>query len=175
LDCVLQDLPQYNKRNIKSFTINFEKLIVDSFDQIILSKKITILQNNQNKDNESTNDSNPTQEEIEAFTIVKSILRDTIPLDRIKWRNFKGYWSILLDDNQRYSIVKLYFENPSKKQLLFYKDKNTVKTNFFSIDSVDDIYTYADKIKEIAKKYDNDKGDSSKDDSADEPPAPSNP
>jgi hypothetical protein len=49
-----------------------------------------------------------TEEEIEGFFIVKSILRETILPKRITYRDAQSYFAILLDDNNRKTICRLY-------------------------------------------------------------------
>ncbi|GGI23267.1 type I restriction endonuclease [Pedobacter mendelii] len=57
-----------------------------------------------------------TAEELEAFQIVKAILREKIPSDRISPRDTQSYFGILLDDNNRKPICRFHF-NTSKKYL----------------------------------------------------------
>jgi hypothetical protein len=41
-----------------------------------------------------------TQEEMEAFMIVKTILRQKIAIDRIYYRDAQSYFTVILDDYQ---------------------------------------------------------------------------
>ena len=57
-----------------------------------------------------------TEEEKEAFYIVKSILRPIVDGTRIHYRDAQSYFSIILDDNNRKAICRLYL-NGSKKSI----------------------------------------------------------
>lgn len=92
-----------------------------------------------------------TDEELEGFYIVKSILRNVIPADRITYRDAKSYFAIFLDDNNRKNICRFYFDSPTNKRLTFLDDNKKEQHNRLS--SLDDIYNYADRLREIALKY----------------------
>ena len=49
-----------------------------------------------------------TEEELEGFLIVKTILRQKINANRITHRDAQSYFAILLDDNNRKTICRLY-------------------------------------------------------------------
>ncbi len=52
-----------------------------------------------------------TPEEIEGFYIVRSILSEIIDSERVAIRDRQSYCAILLDDNQNYTICRLYFND----------------------------------------------------------------
>lgn len=84
-----------------------------------------------------------TEDEIEGYHVVKSILRESIDVSRIVLRDTKSYCGILLDDNNRKPICRLHF-NGSQKYLGIILQKNEER---IAIDSVDDLYKYTEKIK----------------------------
>lgn len=84
-----------------------------------------------------------TQEEIDGYNIVKSILREVTDIKRIAMRDTKSYCGILLDDNNRKPICRLHFNGP-QKYLGVFSGKSEER---LEIDSVDDIFKYADRIK----------------------------
>ena len=93
-----------------------------------------------------------TEEEMESFFIVKSILRSTVDIQRVAYRDTQSYFGILLDDNNRKPICRLYFNSQSKKYLAtFDKDRKEIK---HEISSLDDIYKYQDDIRAIISLYD---------------------
>ncbi|WP_419593178.1 hypothetical protein, partial [Thiolapillus sp.] len=55
-----------------------------------------------------------TEEEIEAYNIIKAILRNVIDVKRVVMRDKKSYCGILLDDTNRKPICRLHF-NRSRK------------------------------------------------------------
>ena len=91
-----------------------------------------------------------TPEELEAFHIVKAIARQAVAPGRIVHRDVKSYMSVLLDDNNRQPICRLRF-NASQKYLgLLDAAKNETK---HPIETLDDIYQFADGIREAAERY----------------------
>jgi len=91
-----------------------------------------------------------TQEEINGFEIVKDILKDTIDLDRIAYRDTKSYLGILLDDNNRKAICRLHF-NTSQKYLSIIGNGREEKK--LPVDKVEHIYKYSNLIVESASSY----------------------
>ena len=93
-----------------------------------------------------------TEEEMEGFHIVKAILREKIDPSRIAPRDTLSYFGILLDDNNRKPICRLYFNSETRKYIaLFYETKNEEKVQ---IEDLNDIYKYCDKLKETISVYD---------------------
>ena len=91
-----------------------------------------------------------TDEEKEAYFIVKSILRTVVDANRVVMRDVQSYCGILLDDNNRKPICRLHF-NSSQKQLgLFDKNKNEERV---SIEQLDEIYKYSERLKETINYY----------------------
>jgi hypothetical protein len=84
-----------------------------------------------------------TADELEAYMIVKTILRQKVNASRIAYRDAQSYFAILLDDNRLKTICRLYF-NSSKKYIAFLDDqKKEVKTE---LQSLDDIFSHAEKL-----------------------------
>lgn len=90
-----------------------------------------------------------TEEEIEGYFIVKSILAETIQLSRVVGRDTKSYFGILLDDNNRKWICRLRFNTSQKYISLHENDKEETK---YAIDNLEDIYIYKDKLKAIVER-----------------------
>lgn len=93
-----------------------------------------------------------TQDEIDGFYVVKSILRETVDVSRVVMRDVKSYCGILLDDNNRQPICRLRFNRSVKYLSLFHGDDE----ERVSIESVDDIYRFASELKAAVEKYDSD-------------------
>jgi len=92
-----------------------------------------------------------TQEEIEAYYIVRSILRDCINRERITYRDSQSYFSILVDDNNRKPICRLNLKSPTNIRLTFINENKKEVHN--KILSIDEIYNFSDQLIEAAKKY----------------------
>lgn len=89
-----------------------------------------------------------TEEEIQGYTIIKVILTDILDPDRVFYRDNQSYFNVLLDDNIRKWIVRLYLET-SKKYIEF-NDEDKVRV---PIEKVTDILEHGERIKEIAKTF----------------------
>lgn len=96
-----------------------------------------------------------TPEELEGFYVVKSLLRDVVDLSRIAYRDTKSYFGILLDNNNRKPIARLYFNRPTKYIGLFDEKR---KEERIRIQSLDDIYEHGDKIRRVFAFYEKEKG-----------------
>ena len=92
-----------------------------------------------------------TQEEIDSYLIVKAILRPTVDVARVFYRDGQRYFSILLDDNNRKPICRMYFNAKSVKYIaLFDESKKEVK---YEIKSLDDIYNHTDALRKTVESY----------------------
>ena len=92
-----------------------------------------------------------TQEEIEGFYIVLSILRNLIEPKRITYRDSQSFFSVLVDDTNRKLVCRLYFNNPENKQISFIdEDKKEVK---HKIQTLNDIFNYSEQLINIIGKY----------------------
>ena len=99
-----------------------------------------------------------TADELEGFMIVKTILRQKIASSRIAYRDAQSYFAILLDDNNRKTICRLYL-NGGKKYFAFIDDqKKEVKNEIITLD---DIFNFAELLHKIVAAYDGEKKGSS--------------
>lgn len=92
-----------------------------------------------------------TAEELEGFMIVKTILRQKMPLKRIAYRDAQSYFAILLDDNNRKTICRLYLDGNKKYLVTLDAERKEVKRE---LSSLDDIFKYADLLMQIVDEYD---------------------
>ena len=92
-----------------------------------------------------------TEEELEGFFTVKSIIREVVDVARIGHRDTIQYMSVILDGSNRKPICRLYF-NSSQKYLHLRNEEGNYER--FDIESIDDIYQNAEQLKTIARSYD---------------------
>ena len=95
-----------------------------------------------------------TEEELEGFMIVKTILRQKISVTRITHRDAQSYFAILLDDNNRKTICRLYLNGGRKFFVTLDDQKKEVKNE---INSLDDIFQHAETLLKIVDQYDKSK------------------
>lgn len=51
-----------------------------------------------------------TPEELETYSIVKVVLKDAISPDRLYYRDNRSYFNIIIDNNIRRWIIRVFFE-----------------------------------------------------------------
>jgi hypothetical protein len=90
-----------------------------------------------------------TKEELDAFLIIKAILRQKIEINRIFYRDAQSYFAILLDDNNRKSICRIYL-GKRKYIGIFDDNKREIKTE---IQSIDNIFEYGEQLIKTAESY----------------------
>lgn len=119
-----------------------------------ISGNITIIPQTERQTDEQQEDENDgivtTIEEIEGFNIVKAIVREVIDAKRVVGRDTKSYFGVLLDDNNRKPICRLHFNRSQKYIGLFDETKNETRQ---PIESLDDIFNFAEQLKKIALSY----------------------
>jgi len=94
---------------------------------------------------------NTTNEELEAFMIIKSICREKIDVSRLFYRDAQNYFSILLDDNNRKYICRMYFNTSNKYVATIDENKKEVK---HLIESLNDLYKYSNEYFKAIDMYD---------------------
>lgn len=92
-----------------------------------------------------------TLEELEGYQIVKAIACSEVKPERIVHRDAKSYFAILLDDNNRKPIARLWFNGKKQKYLGLF-DENKVETKH-ALDSLDSIYKHAEYIRETVRRH----------------------
>jgi hypothetical protein len=91
-----------------------------------------------------------TAEELEAFQIIRSIVRKCCPVNKVHYRDAQSYFAILFDDNNRKPICRMYLNGGKKYIALFDVQKNEVKKE---LQGLDDIFLYADELCETVTGY----------------------
>ncbi|WP_368496905.1 type I restriction endonuclease [Herbiconiux sp. A18JL235] len=91
-----------------------------------------------------------TLEELEGYQIVKAIACSEVKPHRVVHRDAKSYFAILLDDNNRKPIARLWFNGKKQKYLGLF-DAEKVETRV-AIESLDEIYEHADAIRASVRR-----------------------
>ena len=91
-----------------------------------------------------------TQEEIDAYNIVRAIACRHADIGRIVMRDAKSYCPILFDDNNRKPIVRLYLNSPRVKHVGFFDGKDEDR---IEIQTINELYNYSERIEETLKRY----------------------
>ena len=145
----------------------FAPLVFNAFNEIIreiVNSRLThaLSQVNSEESQNSANDTESvdaedaskdgiitTDQEREAFFIVKSIARRFVDPDRISMRDQKSYCNVLLDNTNRKPVVRFLFDN-NPQRIQFGKDPN----QRVEISGVDDIFRHEEAIKLVLAEYD---------------------
>lgn len=148
------------------FTEIVKKTVDQTFNDIVSDRlmnainqtkpqQVEAIADNATKENTEESKVVTTADELNGFYIVKSILRTKIDSERIFYRDSQTYCSIILDDNNRKSICRLWLNGQSKKYIgLFDKDKKETK---IEISSLDDIYNYTKELLATIDFYEGEK------------------
>jgi predicted type IV restriction endonuclease len=92
-----------------------------------------------------------TDEELQAFMIVKAIAARVISVQRITIRDAKSYCSVFVDDNNRKPVCRLYFNTKSSRSIgLFLADKTETK---HTLQSLNDIFAHSAAIESAVSAY----------------------
>lgn len=90
-----------------------------------------------------------TEEEVEGYLMVKSLLRGTVDSNRVFIRDAKSYCAVLLDDNNRKPLARLHF---NRSQFYFGTFETDAETKH-PITSLDDILDFKEQLAATASKY----------------------
>lgn len=116
-------------------------------DETIVSEQSSSMEANSEEESKIVT----TEEEIESYMIVKSILRPIVDISRVVYRDAQTYFAILLDDNNRKPICRMYFNSISKKYISTF-DENKKETKH-EITSLNDIYNFSQELYDIIRFY----------------------
>jgi len=151
---VLEQFTNLTKRSIQQHISDLitERLKTALTKEDEKTKEQEAIQLEQQKSDE--NKVHTTDEEIEGFLIVKTILRQKFNPNRISYRDAQSYFAILLDDNNRKTICRLYLNGSKKYFVTLDENKKEVKNE---ISTIDEIFNYSDSLIKIIENYDKSK------------------
>ncbi|QTE22678.1 type I restriction endonuclease [Polaribacter cellanae] len=155
----------YSGRLTEKVMNEFTELVHKAFNQIIGEKVNDRLNSALNKESEKQQEDiveeKPaeskiitTEEELDGFRIIVAILRRKLPVERINHRDTQSYFGILLDDNNRKPLCRLYLNTSNKYLSVFDENKKETK---ITIDSIDEIYKYESQLLSTVDYYIEDK------------------
>ena len=91
-----------------------------------------------------------TSDELEAFKIVKAILRELCDVDRLFTRSSTKYISVLLDDNRNKRVCRFWFKG--RQLYITIPDENRQPMRY-DISSLNDIFGHAQLLKEACNRH----------------------
>lgn len=145
---ILSDI--YEGQKTKQVIETFRPLVKKSFKQLILGKVETRLNNaihgiKEIEDDIEIEDKKivTTEDELQFYQIVKSLLVGKIDLERIGYRDAESYFNVLLDNNNRKWICRVKFLKDSTINVIF-------KSETINIASLNNVYDLKEKITQSA-------------------------
>ncbi|SAK42180.1 hypothetical protein AWB80_00492 [Caballeronia pedi] len=93
----------------------------------------------------------PTAIEVEAYQIVRAILRSVVSADRVAIRGAASYCAVLFDDNNRKPICRLRFKNENRLVVGVFDEKKEEER--VPLHSLDDLFELADRLKASVARY----------------------
>lgn len=93
----------------------------------------------------------PSAIEVEAFQIIRAILRTTVSPGRVFIRDAASYCAILFDDNNRKPICRLRFNNESRLVVGLFNEKKEEER--VSIADLDQLFSLDDRLKAVVTSY----------------------
>ena len=106
---------------------------------------------NESSDSEDDDRIVTTEEEWEGFRIVRAIAARIVSIDRITIRDSKSYCAIIMDDNNRKPICRLYFNSATTKKIGIF-DTSKAETKM-RVEGPSDLYKHCDAIEAVVRSY----------------------
>lgn len=91
-----------------------------------------------------------TPEEIEAYFVVKNILKSIVPANEITYKDVATYFNVLYKNNTRKWICRFNLKPTAKYLILPGKDKNGIK---HKINTIYDIENYKNELVDALNRY----------------------
>ena len=91
-----------------------------------------------------------TEDELQGYFAIKAIVSQDVSAARVAIRDTKSYCGVLLDDNNRKPICRLFFNGDQKYLGLVNEDKSIERV---PIESIDSIFQHADRLRETVRRY----------------------
>lgn len=91
-----------------------------------------------------------TEEELEAYFIIKNLLKDLVSIDDIYYKDTESYINILYKNNVRYWICRLILEENRKYLIIPDENKKEIK---YSLDGIYSLPNFKDELSIVLNRY----------------------
>lgn len=131
----------------KSITQYINEIVNDKIKNALNNNDVEPYENHDDTIVDKTHDEIiTTAEELQAFYIIKSLLGDSIPLERITYKDTVSYFAVLVDNKVTRWICRLYFKENVKYVII----PNGNEQEKYNLDTLSDLYKLSDNLKERA-------------------------
>lgn len=130
------------KRSVNTY---INELVNDKIQNALIKDDISVKESTEPADETSPSNSLiiTTEEEMESYYIVKSILRDSIEASRISFKDTQSYFGILIDNKVTRWVCRIFIKERVKTLVISTESKDVIKYEFKNID---ELYKYSDEI-----------------------------
>ena len=135
----------------------FTKLVVDCLNEEISSRVKRVIERSLSEtsaespiENEEMVDGAAIEasvHEIEGLAMIRALTHDMVASPRIVTRDRKSYCSVIVDDNQRKPVARMYFHDPNNLQVRFYDHGNKIWGPHIFLESLDNLHDHAGTIR----------------------------
>lgn len=102
------------------------------------------------EDNVKKSKINTSVDELEGLFIVKSLLRDVVPSNRVTYKDTESYFGILLDNNTRKWICRLNLDGNQRRIYIPDENKESIK---YVLNNIDELYDFKDRLIDVVNRY----------------------
>ncbi|WP_270739808.1 type I restriction endonuclease [Massilioclostridium coli] len=121
-----------------------------SGDEIQTEQQNIEVDTTENEEPSKTKNIVTTDEELEAYFIIKNLLKDTVSMEEITYRDTLNYINVLYKDNGRKWICRLVLTDNKKELLLPDENKNSIK---YTLNNIYDLENYKEQLIEVLNRY----------------------
>lgn len=146
----------YNGKKTAKSAKNFQAIVKRAIDQYLngrIAAAISATKEEQAEEPEKTEDGIlTTQEEIEAYYIIRTLLHQSVSPSRIMYKDCKSYFAVLLDGKTTQWVCRLCPSTKAMWQVHFPTD-NPNKPDMKYLSSNEELYAYKDRLQSALAKY----------------------
>jgi predicted type IV restriction endonuclease len=143
-----QEFTEFVKKAASQF---INEKVSDFLDSVKAVQKEAEAADEEQAEKERSDGIETTEDELEAYQIVRAILSQKVEPERIAHRDTKSYFGVLLDDNNRKPLCRFRFNSSQKYLCLIDEKKNE---NRQPIEKVTEIYKFSDELLKTLSFYD---------------------
>lgn len=145
--------PIYKGAKTQSVIEKFRPILKKAFNDYLtenLNEKLQIALSTTNAISTAEPESVSTNEEWEAFSMIKEALKDTLDINKLFIKHTESYTAFLYENNSRKWICRLILNNSQKTLILPDENKKELKYPLIDIQSISQ---YTEKLSAVGKRY----------------------